>query len=207
MKKSVLILCICAILLFQPNSIAEQPNKALEAINHFLNIGKGNNNADTPDKADDSDNPDSDGNSFDDSDLSFISDFFDRQNTYSSSLQSTVIMRIKEYWEVELLDFSLYLNDAFIYGESDIETISTINVYLKWDVNNSVEQTKDMLEMYSDDLAVTIHKAKPDVPIESLCVFWTVPNITKAGNAAKFMYYSAGEDMYNKGKSGPLYSK
>lgn len=131
--------------------------------------------------------------------------YFQRQSDYETTFKYEIERRIEDYWMVEFTDFIFTLNDAYTYGEADVESISVMNVFLKWDVKNSTEQTIDMLDMYSDDMAVTLHERMPDVPIESLCIFWQVPSITKVGNAATYEYYSIGDKMYLLDKQGKLF--
>lgn len=142
---------------------------------------------------------------YDDISMDDIIAYFQRQTDYETSFKYEIERRIKDYWKVEFSDFIFTLNDAYTYGEADVESISVMNVYLKWDVKNSIEQTIDMLDMYSDDMAVTLHENMPDVPIESLCIFWEVPNITKVGKAATYEYHSVGDKMYLLDKQGKLF--
>lgn len=64
--------------------------------------------------------------------------------------------------------------------------------YLNWDVKNSVKTTKEMLKMYSDDLAAQLAK---ESDIEEITVFWEVPYHLKGNNIAKFNYTRSGNDM------------
>lgn len=92
-----------------------------------------------------------------------------------------------------------------LYSNTDIDSI-TINdnlgteidgdfialVYLTWNVNNSAETSKEVLELYSDDLAATIADSCPDV--QELAIFWTVPYLNNAN--AKCSYERKEEKMY-----------
>ena len=53
-------------------------------------------------------------------------------------------------------------------------------VRLTWNVKNSSEQSKKMLEMYSEDMAARMYQDLPEV--QELAVFWTVPYLNN-GNA------------------------
>lgn len=80
------------------------------------------------------------------------------------------------------------LNDRIIekYTYTDIDSI-TINdnlgtdeegdyvalVYLTWNVKNSGKTSKEMLKMYSADLAATL--AEQNETVKELAIFWTVP--------------------------------
>lgn len=144
----------------------------------------------------------------DDIDYQGIISFFERQDNYKSIIQSKAQAIIDLYRNLELTDFSLYLNDAYLYGEADIESIATIGVNLRWQGEEDIYKTRLMMEIISDFLADEIHCLYPDVPIDRLCVFWEIPPIVQYGNAAKYTYHSDGKKMYlddKTGKSGPLY--
>lgn len=67
-----------------------------------------------------------------------------------------------------------------------------ILVYLTWNVKNSAKTTKEMLRMYSDDLAATIAGDYPEV--NEIAVFWKVPYLTT--NNSKWAYERRGDNMY-----------
>ena len=91
------------------------------------------------------------------------------------------------------------------YHRTDIERI-TINddlgteapddyialVYLVWNVKNKPDMTRQMLTLYSDDLAATLGKTCADV--QEVAVFWTVPYLS---SEAKRAYERRGEGMYS----------
>ncbi|WP_286231321.1 hypothetical protein [Neobacillus mesonae] len=64
--------------------------------------------------------------------------------------------------------------------------------YLKWDVKNSANTTKEMLKMYSDDLAAQLAK---ESDVEEITVFWEVPYHLEGNNIAKFNYTRSGNNM------------
>ncbi|MGE6379953.1 hypothetical protein [Peribacillus muralis] len=64
--------------------------------------------------------------------------------------------------------------------------------HLKWDVKNSKKMTKEMIEMYSDDLAANLAK---ESDISEITVFWEVPYHLKGSNLAKFSYEKSGDGM------------
>lgn len=65
-------------------------------------------------------------------------------------------------------------------------------VYLVWNVKNKPDMTRQMLTLYSDDLAATLGKTCADV--QEVAVFWTVPYL---GSDAKRAYERRGEGMYS----------
>lgn len=75
---------------------------------------------------------------------------------------------------------------------TDIETDYIALVNLTWNVKNSAEMSKKMLEMYSDDLAATVYSECPDV--QELAIFWTVPYHNNAN--AKRSYERKTDGMY-----------
>lgn len=91
------------------------------------------------------------------------------------------------------------------YRETDIDSI-TINddlgtdtpedyivlVNLTWNTMNSGKTSKEMLKMYSDDLAATLYEGTPAV--QEVVVFWTVPYLNNAN--AKRAYERKSNGMY-----------
>ena len=143
----------------------------------------------------------------DDIDYSVLADFFDRQKEYESVLEEIASNRIAEYSSTVLLGLDLYLDDAYIFGESEKEHIHTVNVKLRWNVENNVQRTQNMLAMYSDDMAASLHNAYPDIPIDNMYVLWEVPSFIEVGYAAKILYYSIGENMFCADRYGLLYGR
>lgn len=45
--------------------------------------------------------------------------------------------------------------------------------YFTWNVKNSGKTSREMLEMYSSDMAARMYEDLPEV--QELCIFWTVP--------------------------------
>lgn len=64
--------------------------------------------------------------------------------------------------------------------------------HLKWDVQNRPKMTREMLEMYSDDLAATLAKHKN---ITEITIFWEVPYHLEGNNIAKMNYSRSGDGM------------
>jgi|SRR5690625_392943 len=63
--------------------------------------------------------------------------------------------------------------------------------HLKWDRKNGADQTKSMLEMYSDRLARDL----AEYNISDLTIFWEVPYHLEGDNIAKFNYTRIGEGL------------
>lgn len=68
------------------------------------------------------------------------------------------------------------------YADTDIDHITVNNdsivlAYLVWNVKNSESTTKQMLRMYSDDLAATLVDDYDD--LKEIAVFWNVPYLSK----------------------------
>lgn len=95
------------------------------------------------------------------------------------------------------------INDKYTY--SDISRI-TINenlgtdaegdyialVYITWTQKNSGKTSKEVLKLYSDDLAATIAQECDD--IQEIAIFWTVPYLNNAN--AKCSYERKNGGMY-----------
>lgn len=67
---------------------------------------------------------------------------------------------------------------------------SVVLVNLTWNVRNSEETSKEMLGMYSDDLAATVAQECSDV--EELAIFWDIPYLDVD---AKWAYERKGDSM------------
>jgi len=67
-------------------------------------------------------------------------------------------------------------------------------VYLTWDVPNSANTTKQMLALYSEDLAARVGSDLE--AITDLAIFWTVPYYSETTAAAKYSYERTDEGMY-----------
>lgn len=68
-------------------------------------------------------------------------------------------------------------------------------VDLTWKVKNPVDSTKEMLTMYSNDLAA--RAADKCENVTELCMFWTVPFYQSSGSNAKFAYERRHGKMYS----------
>lgn len=70
--------------------------------------------------------------------------------------------------------------------------------YLTWNVKNKADTTKEMLAMYSEDLAARVGTDLPEV--SELSVFWTVPYHDESNTAVKYTFERKGEGMYETDK-------
>lgn len=127
----------------------------------------------------------------------------DMQDDLETSMQSVIKDEIKKdfYWKVEFEDINLVL-------ESEKE-IKTVQIHLSWDVDNSTSQTKKMLEMFSNDLAITLYeKYAKDYTFDELWFMWEDSYITSFGNAAKYKYdIKSGKGVKCLDSYGTLYGK
>lgn len=64
--------------------------------------------------------------------------------------------------------------------------------HLRWDVKNKPKMTREMLEMYSDDLAAILAK---HTNITEITIFWEVPYHLEGNNVAKMSYSRSGDGM------------
>lgn len=66
-------------------------------------------------------------------------------------------------------------------------------VFLKWDVQNSAQTTRDMIKMYSSDLAASLNNYEELI---ELTVFWEIPYHVKGENIAKYTFGRNDDGMY-----------
>lgn len=104
-------------------------------------------------------------------------------------IEDTVKEKVSdEYAETSILDLKINEN----LGTEDNEDDYIVLAYLKWNRKNKAKGTRDMLEMYSDDLAATLAKHQN---IEEITVFWEVPYHLEGNNSVKMSYLRSGEGM------------
>ncbi|AVB10320.1 hypothetical protein C3438_12880 [Bacillus velezensis] len=72
-------------------------------------------------------------------------------------------------------------------------------VHLSFDLKNSSETTKNMIELYSEDLAARL--AEEDTSVSELSVFWKAPYIDEDETLAKFSYKRSGEKMVTSARN------
>ena len=109
-----------------------------------------------------------------------------------SSPQETIKKAIKDHIEEEYTFTeitSIAINEDL---GIDLEGDYIASVYLTWRQQNSGKTSKDVLSLYSDDLAATI--AEQCKNVQELTVYWTVPYLSY-GNA-KCAYERKNGKMY-----------
>ena len=113
-------------------------------------------------------------------------------NTYSisaeDSIKSTIKSRITDkYNSTDITEITVNENA----GTDELDDYVAL-VYLTWNVKNSAKTSKEMLDMYSSDLAAYLAGECPDV--SEVAIFWKVPYLTE--NTSKWTYARNGENMY-----------
>lgn len=83
---------------------------------------------------------------------------------------------------------SITLNE---HAGTDVEDDYIALVRLTWNVKNSGKTSKEMLSMYSSDLAATVAEKCPNV--QEIAIFWTVPYLN---DNAKCAYERKNGNMY-----------
>lgn len=79
-------------------------------------------------------------------------------------------------------------------GTEDDDKDYVALVYLIWNVKNGPDMTKQMLAMYSEDLAARTGMNIPNV--SEICVFWTIPYYDESDTLIKYSYERKGTGMY-----------
>lgn len=121
----------------------------------------------------------------------------EEMNRRESALKRIVTKRTEEYWNAELKKFTVYWNEDL--------SIRSARADYQWNTKNSVERTKTMLEMYSDDLAATIANDYTDAEISELYIFWVVPSIHETEVSAKYKYTFELGKAYRESSTGKIY--
>lgn len=111
----------------------------------------------------------------------------DQEKEAAEEIADLVKTIVKEDLEkTKVLDVQVNEN----LGKADGSYIVMPN--LKWTRKNGADRTKEMLEMYSDNIAA---KLAGQNDVSEITVFWEVPYHRKDDNVAKFMYERSGESM------------
>lgn len=92
---------------------------------------------------------------------------------------------VKKYLDTKIDDITV--NPDFGTEKNDDYVVL---VRLTWNVKNSSEQSKKMLEMYSEDMAARMYQDLPEV--QELAVFWTVPYLNNGNAKISFERVSGG---------------
>lgn len=108
-----------------------------------------------------------------------MSDFIKKmEGSESDSISSAIKSHVSSNFDKTSVD-SVTVNDDLGKGSGYIALVN-----LTWNVKNSAETSKKVLEMYSDDLAATI--AAKYSSVNEIAVFWKVPYLTN--NTSKWSY-------------------
>lgn len=106
------------------------------------------------------------------------------ENNSSNSIESKVKKKVQKY-----------IDDNYTYTKIDSvvvnENLGTDNdgdyialVYLTWSQKNSGKTSKEMLDLYSSDMAARMYDDIPE--IQELAIFWTVPNLNDGSAKISF---------------------
>lgn len=117
----------------------------------------------------------------------------------SQKIKNTIEYRSKEYTNCKVTDIVV-----------NIETFSNpvqhiVLVYIEYGLNNSLDKTQEMIDIYSDDMAAYL--AQMYDSLSEVCVFWTVPKYYDSNIAAKCSYNIHDEKAFIADKIGLLYQK
>ena len=88
--------------------------------------------------------------------------------TEKEQIEKILTERIEEYHN-SVIDRITINDDLGTEDENDYIAL----VYLTWNTKNSGKLSKEMLKMYSDDLAATL--ANENDTVQEIAIFWTVP--------------------------------
>lgn len=113
-------------------------------------------------------------------------------NTYSTPIEDTIKETIKfriteKYNSTDITEITINENA----GTDELDDYVAL-VYLTWNVKNSPKTSKEMLDMYSSDLAAYLANECPNV--SEVAIFWQVPYLTT--NTSKWTYTRNGDNMY-----------
>lgn len=100
----------------------------------------------------------------------------------------------------------IYLDLAEFVDVFSLESDTTIiNLYLRFDHNNSLERTRRLCYMMANDFAVLLNRT---YDVDRITVFWETPYFCKEGYGAKYIFetmnYGAGKQVFLKQSLGPL---
>lgn len=106
---------------------------------------------------------------------------------YPDTLEGRVEKHIDENYNDTSIK-ELKINDDVGKGKGKI-----VLVHLSFDAENRAKTAKDMIDMYSEDLAAKLAKEKE---VNEVTVFWQVPYLKKGENIAKINSVRKGDAMY-----------
>ncbi len=108
------------------------------------------------------------------------------------SEQSKVEKKVQEYIDAYYTKTEI---DSITVNEdlgTDVDGDYIALVRLTWNVSNSAELSKEVLDIYSSDMASRMYKDLPE--IQELAVFWTVPHLNNG--SAKISFERKDDGMY-----------
>lgn len=97
---------------------------------------------------------------------------------------------VSEKYKDTILDTLTINENAGTDNEEDFIALA----YLTWNVKNKADTTKQMLAMYSEDLAARVGENLPEV--SEISVFWTVPYHDESNTSIKYTYERKEGEMY-----------
>lgn len=106
----------------------------------------------------------------------------------NTAIETMVRDRISEYYRDTDID-SISINADLGTDDPD-DYIVLVN--LTWNVMNRGSTSKEMLKMYSDDLAASVYQS--GLNVQEIAIFWTVPYLSNAN--AKRAYERQTDGMY-----------
>lgn len=115
----------------------------------------------------------------------------------SSEIEQIVKLRAEEYPECKIKELNVNLE----YGSEDEKYI--IMAYLEWNRKNSLKKIKELIQIYSDDLAAYLAGRRDD--ISEIYVFWMIPEYYGEDVAAKSSYDVRDGNAYRDSQFGFLY--
>jgi len=129
-----------------------------------------------------------------------LTDILQAQGDWELKFASEAKNCVKEYYDATLDNLTLTLSAETGHAQA-------VNIRCTWKAKNSPDMSKKMLELFSDDLATNLHQKYPELVIDQMTVFWSVPYIAKTGYAAKYQYASDGAEITRQNEFGLLYGK
>ena len=115
----------------------------------------------------------------------------------SQRIKTAVEHRSKEYTECKVTDIVVSM-------ETNSDPIRYIvSVYIEYGLNNSLDKTQEMVDIYSDDMAAYL--AQTYDSLSEIYVFCTLPKYFENNMAAKCSYHIHDEQAFIADKIGLLY--
>ena len=115
-------------------------------------------------------------------------DVLDNTEEPMASIERVIRSRINDEYTFSNIDRITINDDLGTDAEGDYIAL----VYITWTQKNSGKTSKEVLKLYSDDLAATV--AQECENVQELAIFWTVPYLNNAN--AKCSYERKNGAMY-----------